>query len=311
MCSPANPRFSLVRFLVAIIANLALLAQAEPPASIGRKLIEEKIKSLEPKAEEAAGETMRAVRSQLVAIETAKDQWSLVSRKPKGTMVQEADLLPYFPGGESPVHFPGGEFAINPVGTPPASTIFGTADDFLSPSGAKRNYQAAVRVVLSEAMVQLTMIENAKRQWGLENKKSPGTKVYEANLLPYFLGGQAPAHSTGGKFIINPLGTPPESTAYGKLADFSVPAPVTPSASKAAEIEALTRNTVINQLRIIAGAKDQWSLVNSKLKGTKVEEADLIPYFVGREAPVHPPGGKFIINPVGTSPESTVYGKLP
>lgn len=311
MRSPANSRFFLVLFLAALIANLMLLLHAAPPDLAGRKLIDEKIKSLEPKAEDAAGEIMRAVRNQLVAIENAKDQWSLANSKPIGTKVTEADLIPHFADGQAPIHFPGGDFAINPIGTPPASTVFGTADDFRTPAGAKRNYQAAIRIVLREAMVQLIMIENAKERWALENKKPAGTKVFEADLLPYFLGGQAPVHSTGGKFIINPLGTPPESTAYGKLADFSVPAPVTPSASNAAEIEALTRNTVINQLRIIAGAKDQWALVNSKPNGTKVEEADLIPYFIGRQAPVHPPGGKFIINPLGTSPESTVYGKLP
>lgn len=305
--SAISPSF-LTRFLTVLVVSLVLLVRADPPNLIGRKLIDEKVKLLEPKAEKAAIEVLGAARRQLVSIENAKVLWTLENLKKEGKSLTPSDLQPHFAGGDFPIHYPGGEFVINPIGTPPSSTAFGTADELMTPPGFKRGTEAALRVVLGEAMVQLMMIESAKERWALENKKAPGAKVYEADLLPYFLGGEAPTHSVGGKFVINPVGTPPESTAYGKLADFSVPAPI---ASKAGEIEALVKNTVINQLRIIEGAKDQWSLDHLKSKRAKPEETDLLPYLPGRQMPVHPPGGKFIINPLGTPAESTVYGKLP
>ncbi len=71
------------------------------------------------------------------------------------------------------------------------------------------------------------------------------------------------------------------------------------------------QNTAINGLRMIEGAKDQWALENKKGTGDKVTEEQLLPYFARHHFPEHPEGGKFIINPIGTPAESTVYGKAP
>jgi TPR repeat protein len=74
-----------------------------------------------------------------------------------------------------------------------------------------------------------------------------------------------------------------------------------------------TRVDVINDLRMIDGAKQQWALQKSKAPEAVPSEDDLDPY-LGRGTnglfPVHPPGGRYVINSVGQPPESTAYGKL-
>jgi hypothetical protein len=58
-------------------------------------------------------------------------------------------------------------------------------------------------------------------------------------------------------------------------------------------------NTIINNLRMIEGAKDQWALENKKSAGSKVTEQDIAEYIRGgRIKPVA--GETYDLNPVGT-----------
>jgi hypothetical protein len=73
------------------------------------------------------------------------------------------------------------------------------------------------------------------------------------------------------------------------------------------------RAQVMKELRNIDGAKQQWALQNNKGMNVVPSEADLRPYLgTGKEGafPVHPPGGRYIINAINRLPESTTYGVL-
>jgi hypothetical protein len=66
---------------------------------------------------------------------------------------------------------------------------------------------------------------------------------------------------------------------------------------------------VKDDLRQIDGAKNMYALEQGKSNGDPCTEKDITPYIV-KDILIHPPGGHFIINPVGTPPESSTYGKF-
>ena len=69
------------------------------------------------------------------------------------------------------------------------------------------------------------------------------------------------------------------------------------------------RADVMYDLRIIDSAKDLWAIEENKRDGQSPTEDDLKPHLSPRgRFPVHPTGGRYIINPVGQSPKSTAYG---
>ncbi|PYM13849.1 MAG: prepilin-type cleavage/methylation domain-containing protein [Verrucomicrobia bacterium] len=64
-------------------------------------------------------------------------------------------------------------------------------------------------------------------------------------------------------------------------------------------------NTILNNLRIIEGAKDQWALENKKPSDAKVTEQDIAQYLRGGR--INPVAGEtYNINPVGTPPTATL-----
>jgi hypothetical protein len=63
----------------------------------------------------------------------------------------------------------------------------------------------------------LLLIEKAKEQWALENKKLTGEVPTEADLKSHFPHDEFPKHPVGGRYIINAVGTPAQSTAIGAV----------------------------------------------------------------------------------------------
>jgi hypothetical protein len=72
--------------------------------------------------------------------------------------------------------------------------------------------------------------------------------------------------------------------------------------------ESSQRNTCINNLRQIAGAKQQWALENNKTEADTPMRADLLSYLKNSEFPICPSGGKYTMNAIGTPPECSVPG---
>jgi hypothetical protein len=66
------------------------------------------------------------------------------------------------------------------------------------------------------------------------------------------------------------------------------------------------KNTCLNNLRRIDGAKAQWALENKKTDTDTPTRADLKPYL--GQFPVCPSGGSYTINPVSTRPECSHAG---
>jgi hypothetical protein len=79
----------------------------------------------------------------------------------------------------------------------------------------------------------------------------------------------------------------------------------TPAASPTAVNQ---RNTCINNLRQIDGAKNEWALEKRKQNGTAVTEADITPYIKGGVLPKCPGGGKYTIGKVGELPTCSIAG---
>jgi len=68
-------------------------------------------------------------------------------------------------------------------------------------------------------------------------------------------------------------------------------------------------NAIVNNLRMIEGAKAQWALENRKREGTPVTEQDLAQYVRGGR--VHPITGEtYNINPVGTPITATLSQRI-
>ena len=68
------------------------------------------------------------------------------------------------------------------------------------------------------------------------------------------------------------------------------------------------RNTCINNLRQIDGAKQQWALEKNKAVDAVPTVKDLLPYLKGGVFPVCPDGGTYFINSVEAVPTCTVAG---
>jgi hypothetical protein len=162
----------------------------------------------------------------------------------------------------------------------------------------------------------LKQIDDSKNQWAMENAKTTGDIPTETDLKRFFPNNEFPIHPSGGSYIINAIGQPPESSKYGKLNYLQVkfhdqlyPKPHRDFANMT--MDQLQR-LVARDMREIDTAKIQWALkgIYSKDWPTPTED-DLKPYLYGGYFPEHPPGGHYIINPEGQAPESSTYGKSP
>ncbi len=67
-------------------------------------------------------------------------------------------------------------------------------------------------------------------------------------------------------------------------------------------------NSCKNNLRIIAAAKDQWAMDNSKADGATVQASDLAAYLRGGALPAEPQGGTYTVGNVGANPTCSVGG---
>lgn len=82
-----------------------------------------------------------------------------------------------------------------------------------------------------------------------------------------------------------------------------------PNFVRAREIAQL--NSIVNNLRILEGAKDQWALENKKGTGDTPVNADLAPYLKNNTCPPTAVVGEaYNINPVGTQATATTPVKL-
>ncbi len=70
------------------------------------------------------------------------------------------------------------------------------------------------------------------------------------------------------------------------------------------------RNSCINNLRQIDGAKQQWALEKNKTVDAVPTVKDLLPYFKGGVFPVCPDGGAYSINSVDALPTCSVGGHV-
>ena len=77
-----------------------------------------------------------------------------------------------------------------------------------------------------------------------------------------------------------------------------------------ASLTLIHRNTCINNLRQIDGAKQQWALEKNKATDAVPTERDLLPYLKDGIFPVCPEGGSYSINSVDALPTCTVAGHV-
>jgi len=75
-----------------------------------------------------------------------------------------------------------------------------------------------------------------------------------------------------------------------------------------ASITIIHRNTCINSLRIIDGAKQQWALEKNKTIDAVPAVEDLLPYLKDGVFPACPDGGRYLINSVDAVPTCTIQG---
>jgi|SRR5438552_5332248 len=69
-------------------------------------------------------------------------------------------------------------------------------------------------------------------------------------------------------------------------------------------------NACVNNLRIIAGAKDVWTLENKKGTGDAVSAQDILPYLRNNAFPACPQGGVYTLNAVGALPTCSIPGHV-
>ena len=62
------------------------------------------------------------------------------------------------------------------------------------------------------------------------------------------------------------------------------------------------RNACIQNLQVIAGAKEQWALENGKTQGATVKVQDVTPYLNQGRLPACPGGGIYSMRSVGANP---------
>lgn len=67
-------------------------------------------------------------------------------------------------------------------------------------------------------------------------------------------------------------------------------------------------NSCVNNLRQIAGAKEQWALEHKHTNGTLVPIPRLVPYLKGNALPPCPQGGLYTVGKVGEPPTCSVTG---
>gem|GEM_PF-1271635 len=168
------------------------------------------------------------------------------------------------------------------------------------------------RKVMMDMINTLRNISADKLQWALENNKGNDEIPTEADLNRFFSDKTFPTHPPGGHWIINAVNKPPASSKYGTLADIAklMAAQSESDLSFENKTPEQIKNIVINDLRQIDAAENEWALKNGKTNGSLPTEADIASNLSNGRFPEHPPGGHFIINPVGTSPASSTYGKL-
>lgn len=70
------------------------------------------------------------------------------------------------------------------------------------------------------------------------------------------------------------------------------------------------RNTCINNLRQIDGAKQQWALEKNKPGDTVPTARDLLPYLKDGSFPACPEGGTYFLNSVDALPACTIQGHV-
>ena len=66
----------------------------------------------------------------------------------------------------------------------------------------------------------------------------------------------------------------------------------------------------INNLRQVAGAKEQFALEAQKQRGALVSTDDLSPYFPNKAVPACPGGGVYTLNPIGLNPICNIPGHV-
>jgi hypothetical protein len=71
-----------------------------------------------------------------------------------------------------------------------------------------------------------------------------------------------------------------------------------------------SRNSCINSLRQLDGAKQQWALENHKDTNAIPTTADVAPYLKNNHFPVCPKGGKYTICRVGEDPTCSIPGDV-
>lgn len=81
-----------------------------------------------------------------------------------------------------------------------------------------------------------------------------------------------------------------------------------PNAMKARETAQF--NSIINNLRIIEGSKDQWALENKQPSGAQPTATNLVVFIKNNAMPQPVVGETYNINPVGTRADATTPVKL-
>jgi len=77
-----------------------------------------------------------------------------------------------------------------------------------------------------------------------------------------------------------------------------------------ASVAIIHRNTCINNLRMIDGAKQQWALEKSKPADAVPRPEDLLPYLKDSVFPSCPDGGVYYLNSVEAVPACTIQGHV-
>jgi hypothetical protein len=79
-----------------------------------------------------------------------------------------------------------------------------------------------------------------------------------------------------------------------------------PALAKAKEVS--QRNTCINNLRLIDGAKQQWALEKDKSTNDVPTWEDIQPFLGSKETPHCPKGGEYTIGSVNEPPRCSISG---
>ena len=95
------------------------------------------------------------------------------------------------------------------------------------------NFVRARQTAQRNACIQnLKMIDGAKEQWAIENKKGSSDPVDETQVNAYIKGGVAPTCPGGGAYTYNPVGTDPTCSIPTHTLTPSAGAPVAGGGAK-------------------------------------------------------------------------------